>query len=89
MARDPRIALEDMLVAIASIAEETDGLTFEQFAANWRTQYIVERALLVVFKASRALRDCAPRSKPSKKISTLSLQNLAHRLVPPALFGPP
>ena len=38
MARDTRIAIEDMLLAIARIAEDTDGLTFEQFAANWRTQ---------------------------------------------------
>ncbi len=55
MARDPRIALEDMLVAIGRIAEETDELTFEQFAANWRAQYIVERALLIVSEASRAI----------------------------------
>jgi len=55
MARNPRIALEDMLAAIGRIAEETDALTFEQFAANWRAQYIVERALLIVSEASRAI----------------------------------
>jgi uncharacterized protein with HEPN domain len=55
MARDPRIALEDMLVAIARIADETDKLTFEQFAAEWRAQCIVERALLIVSEASRAI----------------------------------
>lgn len=44
MARDLGIALEDMLTAIVRIREETDELTFEQFAANWRAQYIVERA---------------------------------------------
>ena len=57
MARNPRIALDDMLIAIARIAEETDGLAFEQFDANWRTQYIVERALLIVSEASRAIPD--------------------------------
>ena len=38
MARDLRIALEDMLTAIIRIGEETDELSFEQFAANWRAQ---------------------------------------------------
>ena len=55
MARDPRIALEDMLAAIARINEETDELSFERFAASWRSQYIVERALLIVSEASRAI----------------------------------
>jgi len=55
MARDPRIALEDMFVAIARFGEETDKLTFEQFAVDWRVQYIVERALLIVSEASRAI----------------------------------
>jgi uncharacterized protein with HEPN domain len=30
-------------------------LRFEQFAANWRAQYVVERALLIVSEASRAI----------------------------------
>ena len=47
MARDSRIALDDMIVAIDRIAQETETLTFEQFAEDWRAQYIVERALLV------------------------------------------
>jgi uncharacterized protein with HEPN domain len=55
MARDPRIALDDMIVAIARIAEETENLTFEEFAANWRARYIVERALLIISEASRAI----------------------------------
>ena len=37
MARDPRIAL-DMMVAIDRIAEETDMVTFQQFAENWRAR---------------------------------------------------
>jgi len=57
MARDLGIALEDMLTAIVRIREETDESTFEQFAANWRAQYIVERALLIVSEASRAIPD--------------------------------
>src|SRR5271170_4276119 len=57
MARDPRIALDDMIVAMDRIAEETGTLTFEQFAENWRAQYIVERALLIISEASRAIPD--------------------------------
>jgi len=45
MARDPRIPLDDMIVAMDRIAEAVGTLTFEQFAADWRAQYIVERAL--------------------------------------------
>jgi uncharacterized protein with HEPN domain len=37
MARDPRIALDDMIVAMDRIAEETGTLSFEQFAENWRS----------------------------------------------------
>jgi uncharacterized protein with HEPN domain len=55
MARDPRIALDDMIIAIDRIAEETATLTFEQFAENWRARYVVERALPIVSEASRAI----------------------------------
>ena len=66
MARDPRIALDDMITAIDRIAEETGGLTFEQFARDWRAQYIVERALLIISEASRAI----PESSKEKHAST-------------------
>lgn len=55
MARYPRIALDDMLIAISRADDETAGLTYEQFAENWRSQYIVERALLIISEASRAI----------------------------------
>jgi uncharacterized protein with HEPN domain len=48
MARDPHIALDDMIVAIDRIAGETTALTFEQFAQDWRAQYVVERGLLII-----------------------------------------
>jgi uncharacterized protein with HEPN domain len=57
MARDLRIALDEMIVAMDRIAEETEALTLEQFAGNWRAQYVVERALLIVSEASRAIPD--------------------------------
>jgi uncharacterized protein with HEPN domain len=65
MARDPRIALDDMITAIDRIAEETGGLTFEQFARDWRAQYIVERVLLIISEASRAI----PESSKEKHAS--------------------
>jgi uncharacterized protein with HEPN domain len=64
MARDPRIALDDMIVAIDRIAEETEKLTFEQFAENWRAQFIIERALLIISEASRAI----PESSKEKHV---------------------
>lgn len=36
MARDPRIALDDMIAAIDRIAEETTASAFEQFALTDR-----------------------------------------------------
>jgi uncharacterized protein with HEPN domain len=65
MARDPRIPLDDMIVAMDRIAEAVGTLTFEQFAADWRAQYIVERALLIISKASRAI----PESSKEKHAS--------------------
>jgi uncharacterized protein with HEPN domain len=64
MARDPRIALDDMIVAIDRIVEETGTLTFEPFAENWRAQYIVERALLILSEASARSRTLPERSTP-------------------------
>jgi uncharacterized protein with HEPN domain len=69
MARDPRIALDDMIVAIARIAEETENFTFEEFAANWRARYIVERALLIISEASRAI----PESLKDKQADIRSI----------------
>src|ERR1700722_17296604 len=64
MARDPSIALDDMIVAMDRIAEETRTLTFEQFAEDWRAQYIVERALLIISEASRAIPDSSKEKHP-------------------------
>jgi uncharacterized protein with HEPN domain len=64
MARDPRIALDDMIVAMDRIAEGTGRLSFEQFARDWRAQYILERALLIVSEASARFRTLPKRSIP-------------------------
>ena len=55
MARDLRLALDDMLTAISRIEDATRGMEFEQFCANWKAQYIVERGLMIVSEASRAI----------------------------------
>ena len=64
MARDPSIALDDMIVAMDRIAEETRTLTFEQFAEDWRAQYIIERALLIISEASRAIPNSSKEKHP-------------------------
>jgi hypothetical protein len=64
MARDPSIALDDMIVVMDRVAEETRTLTFEQFAEDWRAQYIVERALLIISEASRAIPDSSKEKHP-------------------------
>jgi uncharacterized protein with HEPN domain len=64
MARDPSIALEDMIVAMDRIAEQTGTLTFDQFAEDWRAQYIVERALLIISEASRTIPDSSKEKHP-------------------------
>jgi uncharacterized protein with HEPN domain len=73
MARDPRIALDDMIVAIDRIAEETTALTFEQFAQDWRAQYIVERALLIISEASRAIAVSSNRNMPTSAGSAFAI----------------
>jgi hypothetical protein len=47
MARDHRIALDDMIVAMDRIAEVTEA-DLRPVRRSWRVQYIVERALLIV-----------------------------------------
>lgn len=55
MARDLRLAVEDMLTAIARVEDATSGMSLKQFDQDWRTQYIVERGLMIISEASRAI----------------------------------
>ena len=55
MARDLRLAIEDMLTAIDRIGNATSDISLEQFDRDWRTQYIVERGLMIISEASRAI----------------------------------
>jgi uncharacterized protein with HEPN domain len=76
MARDPRIALDDMIVAIDRIAEASGTLTLEQFAGDWRAQYIVERALLIISEASRAISESSKKKHAS--IRWIGVRDIGH-----------
>jgi uncharacterized protein with HEPN domain len=62
--RDSRSAIEDILVAIANIEADTDGLDFNQFAADRRTRQLVERNVEIISEASRRLPDEAKAAEP-------------------------
>ena len=55
--RDPRAYVEDILDAIANIEMDTDGLDFDQFAADRRVRQLVERNVEIISEASRRLPD--------------------------------
>jgi uncharacterized protein with HEPN domain len=55
--RDPRAYVEDILEAIANIEADTDGLDFDQFAADRRVRQLVERNVEIISEASRRLPD--------------------------------
>lgn len=57
MARSLRLAIEDMLAAIARIDDATREMTLDEFQQDWRTRYIVERGLTIVSEASRSIPD--------------------------------
>ena len=67
MPRNLDIAREDILTAIARIEETTAGLDLVQFSNDWRTRYIVERALQIVSEASRAIPDRLKAEHPQIK----------------------
>jgi uncharacterized protein with HEPN domain len=55
MARSLRLAIEDILAAIARLEEATGEMTLDQFNLDWRAQYVVERGLMIISEASRAI----------------------------------
>jgi len=46
-----------MLLAIERIEETISGLALTSFASDWRSRFIVERAVPIVSEASRAIPD--------------------------------
>ena len=67
MPRRLDVALEDMLTAMARIEETVRGGDYASFSADWRKQYIVERALQIVSEASRAIPDSLRVQHPEIK----------------------
>ncbi len=53
--RDPRLALEQMLDAIAEIEQFTAGIHFDRYVGDRRTRRAVERSIEIVSEASRSL----------------------------------
>jgi uncharacterized protein with HEPN domain len=62
--RDPRACVEDILEAIANIEADTDGLDFNQFAADRRVRQLVERNVEIISEASRRLPDDIKATEP-------------------------
>ena len=62
--RDPRAYVEDILEAVANIEADTEGLDFNQFAADRRIRQLVERNVEIISEASRRLRDEAKAAEP-------------------------
>jgi uncharacterized protein with HEPN domain len=55
MSRSPRVYLDDIVQAIADIADFTRGLTREQFLADLKTQHACIRDLEVIGEAAKHL----------------------------------
>ena len=63
--RDPRAFVEDILEAIANIEADTDGLDFNQFAADRRVRQLVERNVEII---SEAAAGCQSRPRRPSRI---------------------
>jgi uncharacterized protein with HEPN domain len=62
--RDPRAYVEDILEAIANNEADTDGIDFDQFAADRRVRQLVERNVEIISEASRRLPDGTKAAEP-------------------------
>jgi uncharacterized protein with HEPN domain len=56
--------LNDIVEAISLIEEFTEGMTFEEFLSDRKTQFAVIRALEVIGEAAKAIPDDFKRSHP-------------------------
>jgi len=55
MPRDPRLQLDDILTAVARIRTYVQGMSYDAFRADCKTQDAVVRNLEVIGEAARAL----------------------------------
>lgn len=62
--RDPRLFLDDVLEAIVNIETDTEGLDFDQFAADRRVRQLVERNIEILSEASRRIPESLKAAEP-------------------------
>ncbi|OGG80623.1 hypothetical protein A3A39_03990 [Candidatus Kaiserbacteria bacterium RIFCSPLOWO2_01_FULL_54_13] len=62
--RDPNVYLKDILQAIASIETYTEGMSFEDFAEDRKTQDAVVRNLEVIGEAAKRIPDDVRTAHP-------------------------
>jgi len=55
MERELAPILHDILQSIERIEIVTSGMTLETFSADWRTSYIVQRAIEIISEAARRI----------------------------------
>jgi len=76
--RDPRAYVGDILEAIANIEADTDGLDFNQFAADRRVRQLVERNIEIISGANRR------RPDETKEAVLVWIDDHRHRADSPA-----
>jgi uncharacterized protein with HEPN domain len=62
--RSPIPRLTDIVEAIEHIRSITEGITLEEFAADWQKKWLVERGIEIVSEASRHLPDSVKGRHP-------------------------
>ncbi len=77
MPRDPRLQLDDILAAVARIKTYLQGMTYDAFRADSKTQDAVVRNLEVIGEAARALpEDLKARASSIDWRKLIGLRNL-------------
>lgn len=77
MPRDYRLQLEDILKAISRIRQYVEGMRFEEFESDVRTQDAVIRNLEVIGEAARALpEDLRGRAEGPDWRKIIALRNI-------------
>jgi uncharacterized protein with HEPN domain len=64
MERDLAPALHDILQAIERVESATSGKTLEEFSADWRLSYIVQRGIEIISEAARRIPADRQASRP-------------------------
>lgn len=77
MPRDYRLQIDDILAAVARIRAYTQGMTYDAFAADIRTQDAVVRNLEIIGEAARTLpEDVKQRTAAVEWRKIIGLRNM-------------